>query len=154
MEKHPPGSVPPGLAREQLETARRAREASVRRAANPAGLILALSFFCGALTLAPAHQELGGVVTIVAVVWFVAELLLMSARNHWQALRSMPRPKWSLLEVTLICAALLLGGLVGPHLLASAGNSTFVSWGLGGAVAVAVAVLLFSANASYRLRSS
>jgi len=154
MEKRVPGSVSPGMARKQLEAARRAREASVRRAANPARLILSLSFFCGALTLAPARQGMGSVVTIIAVLWFIAELLLMSARNQWRALRSMPRPKWSLLEVTLMCTAVLLGGLVGPHLLASRANSTFLSWGLAGGVALAVAVLLFTANASYRRRSS
>lgn len=155
MEKHAPRFVSPGMARERLEDARRAREVSIRRAANRAGrLILSLSFFCGALTLAPAHQRRESVVTIVAVVWFVTELLLMSARNQWQALRSMPRPKWSILEVTLMCAAVLLGGFVGPHLLASRANSTFVSWGLAGGVAVAVAVLLFSATASYRRRSA
>ena len=154
MEKHAPSSVSPGAAREQLGAARRAREASVRRAANPASLILSLSFFCGALTLAPAHEELGKAVTIIAVVWFVAELLMMSARNQWQAMRSMPRPKWNLTEVTLICAALLVGCLVGPHLLASQANSTFASWALAGGVAVTVAVLLFTANASYRRRPS
>jgi Mn2+/Fe2+ NRAMP family transporter len=154
MEKHAPGSVSPGAARERLGAARRAREASVRRAANPAGLILSLSFFCGALTLAPAHEELGGAVTIIAVLWFVAELLRMSARNEWRALRSMPRPRWNLIEVALICAALLLGGLVGPHVLASQTNSTFASWGLAGGVAVTVGVLLFIANASYQHRSS
>lgn len=148
------GSVSPGAAREQLGAARRARAASVRRAANPAGLILSSSFFCGALTLAPAHQELGSAVTIIAVLWFVAELLLMSARNQWRPLRSLPRPRWNPIEAALICAALLLGGLVGPHVLASRANSTFTSWGLAGAVAVAVAVLLFAANASYRHRSS
>jgi len=100
--------------------------------------MLSVSFFCGALTLAPAHQQLGSVVTILAVLWFVSELVLMFARNQWRALRSMPRPKWSLLEVMLICVAVLLGGLVGPHLLASHTNSTFVSWGLAGGVAVAV----------------
>ena len=153
MEKHAPSSVSPGAAREQLGAARRAREASVGRAANPASLILSLSFFCGALTLAPAHEELGNAVTIIAVVWFVADLLMMSARNQWRALRSMPRPKWNLTEVTLICAALFLGGLVGPHLLASRTSSAFASWGLAGGVAVAVAVLLFTANTSYRHRS-
>jgi hypothetical protein len=152
MEKHLPGSIPPGIARQQLEAARRAREASVRRAASPAGLILSSSAFCGALTLAPARQGLGSVVTIIAVLWFVAELLLMSARNQWRALCSMPRPRWNLLEVTLMCAAVLLGGLLGPHLLASRANSTFVSWGLAGGVTVAVALLLFTANASYRRR--
>jgi hypothetical protein len=148
-----PGPVSPGMAREQLEDARRVREASARRAANPAGLIISLSFFCGALTLAPAHQQLGSAVTIIAVLWFVAQLLMMSARNQWRALRSMPRPKWNFTEVTLICAALFLGGLVGPHLLASQTNSAFASWGLAGGVAVAVAVLLFTANTSYRHRS-
>lgn len=154
MEKHAPHSISLAMARNQLEAARHARDVSVRRAATPAGLILALSFFCGALTLAPAHQRLGSVVTIIAVLWFVAELLLMSARNQWQALRSIPRPKWSLLEVTLMGAAVLLGGFVGPHFLASQAHTTFGSWGIAGAVAATVAVLLFSANASYRRRSS
>lgn len=153
MEKHVPGSVSPGVARQRLEAARRAREVTVRRAANPIGLILSVSFLCGAMTLAPAHQGLGSVVTIIAVLWLVAELLLMSARNQWRALRSMPRPKWSLLEVTLICAAVTVGGFVGPRLLASSTNSMFVSWGLAGGVAVAVAVLLLGANHSYRRRS-
>lgn len=89
---------------------------------------------------------------VIAVSLLVAELLLISARNHWRALRSMPRPKWSLVEVALMFAAVLLGGFVGPHLLASQTNSTFVSWGLAGAVAVTVAVLLLAANASYRHR--
>lgn len=140
------------MARKQLEAARRSRELSVRRAATPAGLILSLSFFCGALTFAPAHQQPGSIVTIIAVLWFVAELLLVSARNQWRALRSVPRPKWSLLEVMLICAAMLLGGFIGPHVLAGHTNSSFVSWGLAGGVAIAVATLLFSANASYRRR--
>jgi hypothetical protein len=144
----------PSVARKRLDAARQARATSARRAANPAGLILSVSFFCGALTLAPAHQPLGSLVTILAVLWFAAELLLMSARNQWRALRAMPRPRWSLLETTLMCLAMLLGGFVGPHLLASNTHSTFVSWGLAGAVMVAVAVLLFSANASYRHRSS
>ncbi len=148
-----PDPVSLGVAREQLDDARRVRDASARRAAYPAGLILSLSFFCGALTLAPAHRQLGSAVTIIAVVWFVAQLLMMSARNQWRALRSMPRPKWNLTEVTLICAALFLGGLVGPHLLASRTSSAFASWGLAGGVAVAVAVLLFTANTSYRHRS-
>jgi hypothetical protein len=148
-----PGPISPGMAREQLEGAPRAREASARRAANPAGLILSLSFFCGALTLAPAHQQLGSAVTIIAVLWFVAQLLMMSARNQWGALRSMPRPNWNLTEVTLICAPLFLGGLAGPHLFASQTNSAFASWGPAGGVAVAVAVLLSTANTSYRRRS-
>ena len=149
-----PSSVSAGAAREQLGAARRAREASVRRAASPAGLIFSLSFFCGALPLAPAHEELGNAVTIIAVVWLLTELLMMSARNQWRALRSMPRPKWSLTEVSLICAALLVGGLVGPHLLASQTNSAVASWALAGAVSVTVGVLLFTANVSYRRRSS
>jgi hypothetical protein len=149
-----PSPLSPGAAREQLRTSRGAREASVRRAAGPAGLVLSLSFFCGALTLAPAHEELGSAVMIIAVLWFVAELVMMSARNQWRALRSRPRPRWNLTEVTLICAALLLGGLVGPHLLASRTNSPLASWGLAGGVGLTVALLLFTANASYRHRSS
>jgi hypothetical protein len=154
MEKRLSGSVSPGAARARLGAARRAREAAVRRAANPAGLILSVSFFCGAMTLASAHEGPGRAVTIIAVLWFVAELLVMSARNEWRALRSLPRPRWNLIEVALICVALLLGGLIGPHFLVSQANSTFASWGVAGAVAVTVAVLLFAANASYRNRSS
>lgn len=153
MEKHAHHPLSAGMAREQLEAARRARQASVRRAANPTGVILSVSFFCGALTLAPAHQDLGSVVTIIAVLWLVAELLLMSARNHWQALRSLPRPRWSRLELALLCAGMLLGGFVGPHILAGRTNSAFASWALAGGVALAVALLLLGANASYRHRS-
>ncbi|HET9721099.1 MAG TPA: hypothetical protein VFP55_13545 [Solirubrobacteraceae bacterium] len=109
---------------------------------------------CGALTLSAAHRELGGAVTIIAVLWLLAELALMSARNQWRGLRSLPRPRWNLIEVALIAAGLLLGGLIGPHVLASRTNSTLASWGLAAAVAIAVAVLLFSANASYRHRSA
>jgi Mn2+/Fe2+ NRAMP family transporter len=153
-KKHVSAPVSPGAAREELRAARRAREGSVRRAANPAGLILSLSFFCGALTLAPAHQKVGGAVMIIAVVWFVAELLMLSARNQWRALRSMPRPRWNLTEMMLICAALVLGGLIGPHLLAGRANSSLASWGLAGGVAVTVSGLLLAANTSYRRRSS
>lgn len=91
--------------------------------------------------------------TIVAVVWLVAELLKMSARNQWRPLRSLPRPKWNAIELALICIAVLTGGLVGPHLLASRNNSAVASWGLGVGVMVMVAALLFAANASYRRRS-
>ncbi len=154
MESSASHPVSADTARKQLEAARRARGVSVRRAATPVGLILSLSCFCGAMTLAPAHQHLGSVVTIVAALSFVAELLLLSARNHWQALRSMPHPKWSFFEVTLICVAMLLGGFIGPHLLAGRANSPLVSWALAGAVTVAVAVLLLGANASYRHRSA
>jgi hypothetical protein len=150
MENHSAGGVSPGTAREQLQAARDAHDESVRRAMNPAGLILAVSFLCGALTLAPAGP--GGVVTIIAVVWLVAELVKLSARNQWRGLRSLPRPKWDLVEATLICVAVLVGGLVGPHVLASRSSSTFTSWELGAAVAVTVAVCLFAANASYRRR--
>jgi hypothetical protein len=154
MEKHMPGSVSPGAAREQLRAARQAHDASVVRATNPAGLVLALSFFCGALTLAPARQGPGGLVTIITVVWVAAELLKMSARNQWRALRSMPRPKWNFMEAMLICVAVVVGGLVGPHLLARGSNSVLVSWGLGAGVTVTVAALLFAAGASYRHRTS
>jgi Mn2+/Fe2+ NRAMP family transporter len=113
-----------------------------------------MSVLCGALTLAPAHAGPGHVVTIVAVVWFVAELVRLSARNQWRGLRSLPRPRWHPMEVMLICVAVLVGVVVGPHLLASRGNSSLTSWALGAAVAVTVAVCLFAANASYRRRSS
>jgi Mn2+/Fe2+ NRAMP family transporter len=113
-----------------------------------------MSLFCGALTISPSHKGPGRVVTIVALAWFVVELLRLSARNQWRALRSLPRPKWNVTEFALIVVAVAVGGLVGPHLLASHSNSTVLSWGLGGAVAVAVAACLFTANASYRHRSS
>jgi Mn2+/Fe2+ NRAMP family transporter len=113
-----------------------------------------VSCFCGALTLAPAHGGAGGIVSIIAVVWFVAELLRMSARNHWRALRSLPRPRWNLTEAMLMCVAVLVGGLVGPHLLATRSNAPLTSWGLAGAVTVTVATLLFAANASFRHRAA
>ena len=154
MESQSSGSVPPGAAREQLRAARQAHDASVRRAMAPAGLILALSVFCGAQTVAPAYRGPGNVVTIIAVVWFLAELLRMSARNQWRPLRSLPKPKWGVTEVTLIAVAVLVGGVIGPHLLASHSNSALASWGLGAAVTVIVAACLFAANASYRRRAS
>lgn len=155
MEKsHVPRAVSPEQAGYHLRAAHGAREASVRGAASPADLVLSLGFFCGALTLAPAHQEFGGAVMVIAVVWFVAELVMMSARNRWGALRSGPRPRWNRTEATLICGALLLGGVVGPHLLASPTDSSLASWGLAGGVGLAVTLLLFTANASYRHRFS
>lgn len=153
MENHAPRPISANAARQQLESARRVRDASVRRASTPAGLIVSVSLLCGALTLGPAHQRLGSVVTIVAVAGLVLELVIMSARNQWLALRSLPRPRWSRFEVTLICVALLLGVVVGPHILASRANSGSLSWGLAAGVAAAVAGLLFWANVSYRRRS-
>ena len=82
MENHSSGSIPPGAAREQLRAARRAHDASVRRATIPAGLILASSAFCGVLTVPSSHRGPGNVATIIAVVWFLAALLEMSARNQ------------------------------------------------------------------------
>ena len=120
----------------------------------PAGIILALSVFCGAQTVAPAYRGPGNVVTIIAVVLFLAELVKMSARNQWRPLRSWPKPKWGVTEVTLIAVAVLAGGVVGPHLLASHSNSAPASWGLGAAVTVIVAACLFAAKASYRRRGS
>lgn len=120
----------------------------------PAGFILALSVFCGAQTIAPAYKGPGNVVSIVAVVWFLAELLRISARNQWRALRSLPKPQWGIGEVALIAVAVLVGGVLGPHVLASHGNSAFASWGLGGAVTLVVAACLFAAQASYRHRGS
>ena len=154
MERHSSGSIPPGAAREQLRAARQAHDASVRRAMVPAGFIVALSVFCGAQTVAPAYREPGHVVTIIAVVWSLAELLKMSARNRWRPLRSWPKPKWGVTEVTLISVAVLVGGVIGPHLLASHSNSALASWGLGAAVTVVVAASLFAAKASYRRRAS
>jgi hypothetical protein len=154
MENQPSGSVPPGAAREQLRSARRAHDASVRRAIAPAGLILALSVFCGAQTVAPAHKGPGNWVTIIAVAWFLAELLKMSARNQWRPLRSLPKPRWDVNEVTLISVAVLVGGLIGPHLLASHSNTTLASLGFGAAVTVIVAASLFAAKVSYGRRTS
>ena len=126
----------------------------MRRATTPAGLIIVVSFFCGALTLAPAHTGAGHVITIIGVVGLVAELLRMSARNDWQALRSLPCPKWNAVELGLICLAVLDGLLIGPHILASAGDSELASYGLAAAVMVTVGALLFAANGSYRHRNS
>jgi len=154
MENQSSGSIAPGAAREQLRAARQAHDASVRRATAPAWSILALSFFCGAQTVAPAYKGPGNVVSIIAVVWLLAALVTMSARNQWRSLRSLPKPKWDVNEVTLMCVAVLVGGVVGPHLLASHSNSALASWGLGVAVTVIVAACLFAANASYRRRAS
>jgi small-conductance mechanosensitive channel len=154
MEKQSSGPVPPGAAREQLRAARQAHDASVRRAMPPAGFILALSVFCGAQTVAPAYKGPGNLVTIIAVVWSLAELLKMSARNRWRPLRSWPMPKWGVAEVTLIAVAVLVGGVIGPHLLASHSNSGVASWGFGLGVTVIVAACFFAAEASYRRRAS
>ncbi len=154
MENQSSGSIPPGAAREQLRVARQAHDASVRRATLTAGFILALSVFCGAQTVAPAYKGPGNVVTIIAVVWFLAELVKMSARNQWRPLRSLPKPQWGVTEVTLTAVAGLVGGVIGPHLLASHSNSALGSWGLGAAVTVIVAACLFAAKASYRHRAS
>jgi hypothetical protein len=143
-----------GGAREQLRAAGNAHDASVRRALVPAGFILALSVFCGAQTIAPAHKGPGNVVSIIAVVWFVAELLRLSARNQWRPMRSWPKPRWGVTEVALIAVAVLVGGVIGPHVLTSHGNSAAASWGLGGAVSMVVASCLFAAQASYRRRVS
>ena len=154
MERRSERSVSPGVAREQLRAARQAHDASVRRAMAPAGLIFALSVFCGAQTVAPAYKGPGNWVTIIAAVWSLAELLKLSARNHWRPLHSWPKPKWGVIEVMLICVAVLVGGVIGPHLLASHRNSALASWGLAGAVTVTVAACLFAATASYRHREA
>lgn len=69
-------------------------------------------------------------------------------------MRSWPKPKWNVAEVALIVAAVLIGGVVGPHLLADDSDSALTSWGLGAAVAVVVAACLSSAYTSYRSRLS
>lgn len=120
----------------------------------PAGIILAASVFCGAQTVAPADKGPGNVVTIISIVLLLAALVKMSARNQWRPLRSLPKPKWGVTEVTLISVAVLVGGVIGPHLLASRSNSALASWGLGAAVTVSVAACLFAAEASYRRRAS
>lgn len=154
METRSSDSIPPSAAQEQLRVARRTHDTSIRRALAPAWFILALSLFCGALTVAPAHKGPGGVLSIIAVVLMVAALIGMSARNRWRALRSAPKPRWNVTEVALIAVAVLVGGVIGPHLLASQANSALVSWALGVAVTVIVAICLFAAQASYRRRAS
>lgn len=154
MENQSSGPVPPGEAREQLLAARQVHDASVRRARAPAGIILALSVFCGAQTVPPAYRGPGNVVSIIAVVVLVAAFVKMSARNQWRPLHSLPKPKWGVTEVTLISAAALVGGVTGPHLLASHSNSALASWGLGVAVTAIVAACLFAAQTSYRRRAS
>lgn len=146
--------MPPGAAREQLRAARRAHDSSVRRATVPAGLIVALSVFCGVLTVPSRYKGPGDVVTIVAVVWLLAELVRMAARNRWRPLRSLPKPRWGVAEVTLICVAVLVGGVIGPHVLAGNGDSALASWGLGAAVAGVVAACGFVSYAFYRRRSA
>lgn len=148
----PPTPIPPGAAREQLGDARQAHDAAARRALAPAWLILVLSVFSAVLAVPPAYKGPGNVVSIIAVVLVVAALIGMSARNQWRALRSMPKPRWNIGEVALICVAVLVGAVVGPLLLASPSNSALVSWGLGAAVALIVAGCLFVADASYRRR--
>ena len=91
-------------------------------------------------------------VSIIAIAWFVLELLRLSAAQHWEGLRFWPRARWSPAETILIAAAVAVGGLVGPHLLAHADNAPAMSWGLAGAVTVTVAGLLFGARASFRSR--
>ena len=154
MENQSSGSIPPSAAREQLRAARKAHDASVGRAIAPAWCILALGVFCGAQTVAPAYRGPGNVMSIIAVVVLLAALVKLSARNQWRSLRSLPKPKWDVPEVALICFAVLVGGVIGPHLLASHSNSALASWGLGAAVTVIVAACLFAAQASYRRRGS
>jgi hypothetical protein len=154
MESQPSRPIPPSAAREHLRAARQAHDASARRATLPAGLILAASFFCGAQTVPPAYKGPGGVASIVAVVWFVAELLRMSAANRWRPLRSLPKPRWGVAEGALIAVAVLVGGVIGPHVLAGDGRSALASWGLGAAVTAIVAACLLAAKASYRRRAS
>lgn len=120
----------------------------------PAGLILAVSVFCGALTVPQAYKGPGDVVSIVAAVWFLAELLKISARNRWRPLRSWPKPKLGITEVTLISVAVLVGGVVGPHLLVGRGDSALAGWGFGAVVTVIVAACLFAAKGAYRRRTS
>ena len=148
MENQSSGSVSSSAAREQLRDARQKHDASVRRAMLPAGFILASSLVCGAQTVAPAHKGPGSVVSVTSRQHgLLAELLRMAARNQWRPLRSWPKPRWGLTEVALISVAVLVGGVVGPHLLAGHGSTAPVSWGLGGAVTVIVARLaLFAAK--------
>lgn len=117
-------------------------------------MILVVSFFSGVLTLTPAQRGPGHMLTIIAVVGLVVELVRLSARNQWEALRSLPRAKWNLTELALAGLALVVAALIGPHLLADRSRSELASYALGAAVMVTVAVLLFAANLSYRWRCS
>jgi Mn2+/Fe2+ NRAMP family transporter len=154
MENQRLGPVLPGEAKDQLCAARHLQNVSVRRATVPAWIILVISVFCGVQAVTPAYRGPGSVVTVIAVVLLVVALLRMSARNGWRAMRSWPKPKWNGAEVALIAAAALVGGAVGPHLLANNGDTAVTSWGLGAAVAVTVAASLSGAYASYRRRVS
>ena len=154
MEREPAGPEAAGAARERLRAARQAHDVSVRRCSMPAGLISALSTFCGVLTVPPRYRGPGHALAIIVVVWSLVELMRMSARHQWRPMRSWPKPKWGVSEVTLICVAALVGSLVGPHVLAGYGHSALASWGLGVAVAVVVAACLFGAYASYRGRAA
>ncbi|HEX3612451.1 MAG TPA: hypothetical protein VHU88_12260 [Sporichthyaceae bacterium] len=91
--------------------------------------------------------------SLIAVVLLLAALVRMSARNQWRALRSPPKPKWSVAERALVAVAVLVAGVVGPHLLAGHGDSALDSWGSGAAVTVIVAACMFAAQASYRRQS-
>ena len=113
-----------------------------------------MSIFCGAQTVTPAYRGPGNVVSIIAVVLLIAAVVKLSARNQWRPLRSWPTPKWGVAEVTLIVVAVLVGGVIGPHLLGSHSNSALASWGFGAAVTVIVAACLFAAKASYRRRAA
>lgn len=126
----------------------------MRRSMPGTGFLLALSVFCGAQTIAPAYKGPGDVASLLAVVWFLAELVRMSARNQWRPLRSLPKPRWGAAEVALISVALLVGGVIGPHVLAGRENSALASWGLGAAVTGIVAACLWGAKASFRRRGS
>lgn len=154
METQSSRPVSPGAAREQLRAAREAHDASVRAAMPTVGLILALSVFCGVQTVPSAYKGPGNVVGIITVVWFMEELLRMAAASHWRPLRSLPKPKLSVTEVTLICVAVLVGGVVGPHLLVSRSDSAIAGWGFGAAVTVIVAACMFAAKVAYRRRAS
>ncbi len=126
----------------------------MRRATAPASCILALSVFCGVQAVAPVYKGPGNAATIIAVVWLLVALVKLSARNQWRSLRSLPKPKWGVTEVTLMSVAVLVGGVIGPHLLASRSDSALASWGLGGAVALIVGSCMLAANASYQRRTS
>ncbi|HET9126254.1 MAG TPA: hypothetical protein VFN65_15355 [Solirubrobacteraceae bacterium] len=151
METRSPDAAA-AAARTQLEAARHAHDRAVDRATASTWGILALSAFCGVQTIAPAYRGPADVASVVSVVWLVTALVQMAIRHRWRSLASGPRPRWAAPEVTLICVAVLLGGFVGPHLLAGFGRTAVASWGLGAAVAVIVAGCMFAAYGSYRRR--
>lgn len=132
MENQPPGPAPPSVAEEQLRVAGQAHDASVGRAVLPVRFILALSVLCGAQTIALGYKGPGDVVSIIGVVWFLAEPMRMSARQRWRPLRSLPKPRWGVIDVVLMAVAVLVGEVWSGLICSPA--AAIRRWGAGGLV--------------------